>query len=182
MQEVIERIMNSVDRKKVQSCCKMILKKCSFKSKNDLANVTNLATWLYIYGYYEEAIGVCDLLREIEFAGNYSIWWEVEYALCLKARILREQGILKDREKLLEKINEHRHPELYENGVDWYRTTLNENICGEVEDSPRTLGYGWRIIKIKHAIGDREAGGNPIPDEEFDNDIREIVDILKQLK
>lgn len=94
----------------------------------------------------------------------------------------REQGILEDRERLLEKINEHREPALYINGVEWYRTTLNENIRGEVEDSPRTLGYGWRIIKIKYAIRYREAGGHPIPDEEFDNDIREIVDILKQLK
>jgi len=24
-------------------------------------------TWLYIYGYYEEAVKVCDLLSEIEF-------------------------------------------------------------------------------------------------------------------
>lgn len=182
MQEVIERIMNSVEKKKVQSCCKMILKKCSFKSKNDLANVTNLATWLYIYGYYEEAIAVCDLLSEIVFTGNYDIWCQVEYALCLKARILREQGILTGREQLLEKTNEHRDPTLYKNGVEWYRTTLNENIRGEVEDSPRTLGYGWRIIKIKNAIRYREAGGHPIPDEEFDNDIKEIVDILKQLK
>ena len=36
MQEIIENIMGTVNKKKVQSLCKKILKKCSFKSKNDL--------------------------------------------------------------------------------------------------------------------------------------------------
>ncbi len=48
MQEIIEAIMNTVDKKKVQSLCRKILKKCSVKSKNDLSNVTDLATWLLI--------------------------------------------------------------------------------------------------------------------------------------
>ena len=36
--------------------------------------------------------------------------------------------------------------------------------------------------KLKHAIMYREAGGHPISDEEFEADIREIVDLLKQVK
>ena len=32
--------------------CNKILKKCSFKSENDLRNISSLATWLYIYGFY----------------------------------------------------------------------------------------------------------------------------------
>lgn len=63
--------MSKVNRKKVQSLCKRTLKKCSFKSKNDLANVSDFATWLYIYGYYDEAIAVCDLLLNLQFTGNY---------------------------------------------------------------------------------------------------------------
>ena len=102
--------------------------------------------------------------------------------ICLKARILREKGILEGRQELLEIINSHRNSELYDNLVEWYRTTLNENIQGEIEDAPRSLGYGWRLVKLQHAIGDREAGGHPIPDEEFERDIREIVDILKKIK
>ena len=67
-------------------------------------------------------------------------------------------------------------------GVNWYRTTLNENIKEEIEESPRMLGYNWRLVKLQHAITDREAGDHPIPDEEFERDIEEIVSILKQLK
>ena len=182
MQKTIEKIMNTVDRKKVQSCCKKALNKCSFKSANDLANITDLATWLYIYGYYEEAASVCDLLSEVEFNGNYNIWWQIEYSYCLKSRILREQCKDEESKMLSEIINRHRDPKLYGNLINWYRVTLNKNISSEEKDSPKTFGYVWRIIKIKHAISNREAGGHPIPDEEFDQDIKEIIDILKQLK
>jgi len=48
MEETIKRIEESIDRKKVQSLCKKILKKCSFKSTGDLGNVTELASWLYV--------------------------------------------------------------------------------------------------------------------------------------
>mgnify|MGYP004450960155 FL=1 len=51
MQETIERIRLTVNKKKVQSYCNKILKKCSFKSANDLGNISSLATWLYIYGF-----------------------------------------------------------------------------------------------------------------------------------
>ena len=70
MEELINSIMAAVNKKKVQSYCKKILKKCSFKSKNDLDNVIILATWLYIYGYYDEAVSICDALSCITFDGN----------------------------------------------------------------------------------------------------------------
>ncbi len=182
MQEIIENIMNTIDKKKVQSLCKKILKKCSFKSKNDLNNVSDLATWLYIYGYRDDAIKVCDILQVIEFSGNYDIWWHVDYCMCLKARIFRENGVIDGREGLLERINEHRHPELYINLVKWYRETLNKNIKSEDEYHPKRINDGWRMCKLQHAIKYREAGNHPISDEEFEADINEIVDLLKQVK
>ena len=182
MQEIIESIMNTVDKKKVQSLCKKILKKCSFGSRNDLYNVSDLATWLYIYGYYEDALAVCDTLSGLEFSGNYDIWWHADYTMCLKARILRENNILEGRKELLERINEHRHSELYINLVDWYRNTVNVNIKSDDDYNPKRINDGWRMAKLEHAIMYREGGGHPIPDEEFEADIREIVELLKQVK
>jgi hypothetical protein len=179
MDELITRISNSVDKKNVQSCCKKILKKCSFKSDNDLSNVKQLAFWLYIYGYYDEAISVCDLLKDMEFTGNYRIWDNADNAMCLKARILREQGKLPEREELLKKVNEHRHPELYKNLVDWYRGTLNENINSDSS----TLGkLSWMMTKLTFAVRYREAGGHPISDDEFERDISELLKILRSVK
>ena len=182
MQELLEKIVLTVEKKKVQSLCKKILKKCSFKSRTDLQNVINLAIWLYIYEYFDYAVAVCDIITDLEFTGNYTLWDYTDNALCLKARILREQGNLTDREELIQKVNEHRHPELYANLLDWYRGTLNENIKSDDEYRSKKINDGWRLVKLKFAIRYKEAGGYPISDEEFENDIQEIVNLLKQIK
>ena len=179
MEELITRIQSTIDKKKVQSCCRKILKKCSFNSNNDLQNVTDLATWLYLYGYPEEAIEVCDLLKDMTFTGNYTLWDNADYVMCLKARILREQGMLPEREELLKRVNEHRHPELYQNLVPWYRETINENISS---DSGVMARWAWLMTKLKFAIRYREAGGYPIPDEEFEKDIAELIGQLRMVK
>ena len=182
MNERIERIMASVQKKKVQSFAKKILKKCSFRSKADLDNVIILAAWLYIYGYCEEAMEVCDLLSGIAFTGNYDIWDRADFAACLKARILREMGIEEGREELLRRVREHRHPELYPNMVDYYRNTINVNIESEDSDRPGKVTDFWRINKLIKAVKYREAGGFPIPDEEFEKDIAELVSQLQTVK
>lgn len=182
MRDVIERIAFSVDKKKVQSLCKKILKKCNFKSSRDLDNVVDLATWLYIYGYDEKAVEVCDLLDGIPFTGNYDIWNRVDTVLCLKARILREQGELDGRKELLDRINDRRNPKLYVNLVDYYRATLNANIRSGESLNSKAMANGWRLTKMKYAIHYREPGGFPISDEEFDRDIQDLINILKQEK
>lgn len=55
--------------------------KCSFASENDLANLSDPATWLYIYGYSDEPIAVCDLLKGLGFSGNYNPWCMRFYSL-----------------------------------------------------------------------------------------------------
>lgn len=180
MQEVITAIQQKVDKKKVQSLCKKVLKKCSFNSQNDLWNLMDIAFWLYIFEYFDEAIQVCDLFNDMQFTGNYNLWSAAEGAFCLKARILRERGKTEERKKLVERINEHRHPELYINGVKWYRETVNINIQADDEYHPKGIHPGWRFVKLKAAITNREAGNYPIPDEEFESDIAELLIYLKK--
>lgn len=182
MEELINSIMVAVNKKKVQSYCKKILKKCSFKSKNDLDNVIILATWLYIYGYNDEAVGICDALSCIAFDGNYDIWDRADYAFCLKARILREKGIEQGREKLVQCVNEHRRQELYPNTVNYYRKTINLNIESDDKYHPGKVTDFWRVNKLIKAIQYREAGGYPIPDDELEHDIEELVHLLGTIK
>ena len=181
MEELIERIMASAKEKTIKSLCRKILKKCSFRSKNDLSNVTLLATRLYACGYEDDAAAVCDLLSGITFSGNYDIWDRADYAACLKARILREKGITEGYEELLKRVNEHRDPELYPNIAEYYRTTLNRNIESDDQAHPGKKGDFWRLNKLIHAVRYREAGGFPIPDEELETDIRELKDTLKEI-
>lgn len=182
MKELIERISKSVGKKKVQSFCNKILKKCSFKSENDLRNISSLATWLYIYGYYDEMIEVCDLVEDMEFTGNYNLWFIPDMTMCLKSRVLRERGLINESQKLIDKVNKYRHPELYKNLVDSYEKTMEINIAEELKNRPKSLADGWRFAKLQFAIRFREAGNFQISDEKFDSDIQELVAILRQVK
>ena len=78
MQEIINDIQNRVDKKTVQSLCKKVLKKCSFNSQNDLGNLIDIAFWLYVFEYCDEAIQVCDLFNDMQFTGNYNLWSAAE--------------------------------------------------------------------------------------------------------
>ncbi len=182
MEELIEKICNNIEKKKVKSLCNKILKKCSFKSENDLRNISSLATWLYIYGFYDEMIEVCDLVKDIEFSGNYNLWFIPDLTMCLKSRVLRERGMNEESKILIDKVNKYRHPELYENLVDSYERKMDINIAEELKNRPKSVAEVWRFSKLQFAVRFREAGNFPIPDEKFDEDIRDIVAILKQVK
>ena len=108
--------------------------------------------------------------------------YSADGAFCLKARILRERGEIDERKKLVERINEHRHPELYINNVKWYRETLNINIQADDDYHTKGIYPGWRFVKLKVAIKNREAGNHPIHDEEFEQDIAVLLEYLKQTK
>ena len=179
MTDIITHIMETVNKKCVQQECKRILKKCSFNSAKDLGNIAVLAVWLYVYELYDEAIKVCDIIKDIPFTGNYTLWSNVDSVLCIKARILRENGNSKESKELIRLVNEHRHPELYANGVEWFTKTLDININSNLKDNFKAGAREWRIIKLDCAIRYREAGDYPVSDEELENIIKELIDILR---
>lgn len=135
MKELIQNIMDTVNKKGVQSNCRKILKKCSMKSAKDTGLTTELAIWLYVYDYKCEAVSVCDLFKNESFNGNYTLWDNIDHAWCLKARILREQGMLDESKKIIEFVNQYRNPELYKNGVDWFLKTLDINIQSNLDEN-----------------------------------------------
>ena len=160
--ELIQNIMANIDKKGVQRDCKKLLKKCNMKSEKDTGFVTELAVWLYIYGYTKEAAAVCDLFANEEFDGNYTLWDNKDHAHCLKARILRENGDLAESQKLINFVNQYRHPELYSNGVEWFAKTLDENIQTCLDYGSKAGARGWRLLKLEKAIAYREAGQYPL--------------------
>lgn len=93
MEQIITDILNRIDKKTVQRAGKRILKKCSFKSSKDVSYIEELAFWLYVYGDYEDAIKVCNLVDGEEFTGNYTIWDIIDGCLCIKAEYLETMAI-----------------------------------------------------------------------------------------
>ena len=180
--EIIQSIIDTVDKKKVQSLCKKVLKKCSFKSANDMNNLLRLANWLYVYGYCDEAIKVCDLVRDIQFNGNYTVWSVIDSLHCQKARILRERGEVQEAKEIVDFVNKYRSPELYKNIVDWFLNTLDTNIRVGIEINSKSSEYQWRIAKMNCAIKYKEAGQFPVSDEELERIIREQIEVLSKVK
>ncbi|MBP1046762.1 hypothetical protein I6N96_10840 [Enterococcus sp. BWM-S5] len=178
MNDLINHIIDTIDKKGVQRNCKKILKKCSFKSSKDLGNITELAVWLYVYEFYDQAISVCDLVKDVPFTGDYTLWGNIDSALCIKARILRLRGRNKDSAEIIRLINEHRSPELYKNLVDWFEKDIDSAIKNNLENNWKADVRQGRLLKLEAAIQYREAGGFPISDKKFEDIIREMVDIL----
>lgn len=152
------------------------------KSAKDTGWVTELAIWLYIYGYNQEAISVCDIFKNEKFSGNYTLWTNIDNAYCLKARILREQGNMSKSKEIIKYVNQHRHPELYKNGVDWFLNTLNTNIESNLNDNCKTGARSWRLLKLELAIANKEAGQYPVSDDELEIIIKGLKNLLAQEK
>ena len=116
------------------------------KSAKDTGFITELAVWLYIYGYTREAISVCDLFANEKFDGNYTLWSNIDHAYCLKARILREMGKVKESQEIITFVNKYRHPELYINGIEWFTKIIDVNIQSNLDANSKARARSWRLV------------------------------------
>ncbi|HBZ52442.1 MAG TPA: hypothetical protein DEO82_01580 [Eubacterium sp.] len=180
---LMESIKAKIDKKNVQSLCNKILKKCSFKSETDLDNISNLAVWLYIYECYDEMFAVCDLVKDYKFANDYFLWDCPDTCMCLMARVYREQGELDKAKMLIVKVNEHRAPELYCNLADSF-DEMDAGLERFIKEFPKKkAAIEWQhFYKLAFDIHYREPGGFPISDEKFEEDIKRILVILREVK
>ena len=183
MQETIQNIMNSTDKKRIQSYCKKVLKKCSFKSVKDMKNLSGLVIWLYIYEMYDEIFNIVELIKDVKFTGNYTLWEEFDHIYCFKARILRESGKFQEAKEIIDFVNQYRFPHLYPNGLKWFNETLETNIRAAIEEAhSKSAEISWREVKLECAIKYREAGQYPMTDDELEKVIHEQIEILSKEK
>ena len=172
-QELLNSIQDKTSCKLVKRNCKKIAKKLSFKSEKDTGLVTELAVLLYILDMYNEAIDVCDLLSDVEFTGNYTLWSNIEDARTLKIRILKEQNSNINTNIILNTIIPYLHPELYYNQVK----------CLELYDrNIKSTNYiGWKLLKLEKMIYYLEIPDFPIDRETTNEEIIKLKNELKNL-
>ena len=94
-----------------------------------MKNLTGLVIWLYVYGYYDEIISICELIKNVEFTGNHTLWNEFDKIYCFKARILRERGEVQKAQEIIDFVNQYRNPKLYPNLVDWFQARSEIGKC-----------------------------------------------------
>ena len=92
--ELFENILNNHKEKKIISFSKKLIKKCSFDSGADAQNLCRLAYWLFVYGYEDEAISICEITHEVQFPGKgkWAVWDFIMYMWGLEVHILKSRG------------------------------------------------------------------------------------------
>lgn len=102
---LFEEIMESHKEKKIVSLCKKLIKKCSFTSATDAANLCELAYWLYAVGDSGNALKVCELTNiDIPAKINYNVWDFILFIWGLEAHIYNENGKTADKEFRVEQM------------------------------------------------------------------------------
>lgn len=177
---IIEEIKARSEIKIIQRYCNKILKKLSFKSCNDLENVSDLMILLYIFDMYDEAKLVGDIVNEVTFNGDYDLWTQIRFIRYIKARILKELGEFEQIEQLLKDITSLLNPSLYENQaafLDYY----DENIEGLEKLGFKSAVRDWKLLKLKVMIMYYEIENFPLDKETLNNDIIALKEELKTI-
>ena len=75
--------------------------------------LSGVVIWLYICEMYDEIFKIVELIKDVKFTGNYTLWDNFDTIYCFKARILRERGELEEAKEIINFVNQYRAPHLY---------------------------------------------------------------------
>ncbi|MCM1127539.1 MAG: hypothetical protein NC429_13840 [Lachnospiraceae bacterium] len=197
-EKIFEEIRQACTEKKIISLCKKLQKKCSFNSGADMVNLTELAYWLFVYGYEEMAMRVCRY-SHIEdpqpMKVNYNVWDFILFIWGLEAYMYRKQGkesACQERIGAMDRV--WSIPTRYYDTVEkqrannqGIRSRLTYDIAisrAEIERSDSKFDANeWRFGALFDMIGYGVTGFYPQLEErkeELQKDIDEYINILRQ--
>lgn len=190
-QIILTAIQNAgYKQKQINSSLKKCLKKLSFRSSADLENLANLAHWLYVFGYNDDALRATGIVDDIKFAGNFDLWSPIETLLLLQARILRLQNE-KARAKLAkQKVTDAMvgHEEALQRRLsfDWLN---DDSIARYVKEGNQREANVGRFADLSSLIFIRELGegktdleGKPADVAGAETRIAEYLEILQSVR
>ena len=61
-------------------------------------------------------------------------------------------GNEEESQQIIRFVNQYRHPELYQNGVDWFIYTLDLNIQNSLALNSKASANGWRLLKLEKRL------------------------------
>ncbi len=176
---IINEIANKCSVEAILRNCKKINKRFSLKSAKDTGCVAELVILLYICNMFEDAIKVCDLLNEIKFNGNYTLWDNVVNARLVKSRIFRDLGKEDEAYELIEEVMVHEIQELWNNQVACLNL-YDKNITEANERNSNKDILSWQLIKYEMMIRFAELPSFPLDKEKLNNEIRELTIVLRK--
>lgn len=189
MTEYVRNIMNTVDKRRIRKICEKITKSEKILKKRNadgipIGGIADLAMWLYIFGYKEEALTAVGFLGEKPCSEYFLKWNVLDGALCLKARMLREQGRTEESREIAAFVRENRNFDFH-GGVNFHTVTFLWNVtCDKyanaaLKNGDRVTARYWRYQKLTFAIQFREVNSSEFSDEQLEEMIAELLENLK---
>jgi hypothetical protein len=171
-------IMENCKNKKVESLCKKLQKKLSFKNGKDVENLCHLVYWLYILDKKELAKKCIELTHNINFDHNYNVWTFIHSIWGLEIRMLNSEDKKSEANRIIEKMNEHYFTPPKNRTIEWTKDFENRRrerfgIDGEIDitnkveierclkDNNIKLANEYRFTAIIRLIGGAETGFYP---------------------
>lgn len=107
-QGLFETIQAQHTEKPIVSMCKKLIKKCSFNSGADIQNLCHLAYWLYVYGYEDDALLVCETTHDADYPGKggFNVWDFIIYMWGLEAHIMKCRNLTEEAAERIKKMDD----------------------------------------------------------------------------
>lgn len=192
IQKLFESILNSHTEKKVISYTKKLIKKCSFNSGECASNLCALTYWLYVYGYEDEVIKLCELTHDVEFPGKgmFNVWDYLLFMWGLEVCILKKNGKNKEANERINIMDKYMssspltgQAEIDRRNRFTYDFVANEdNIKTSYSNS---LANEYRLTALYQLIGYTYTGLFPNllkEKEKVESTIENYISILKLVK
>ena len=163
-QELFKSIQVNHKEKQIISLCKKVLKKCSFNSGTDIENLCRLAYWLFVYGYVDEALSVCEITHDVEFPGKgvWNVWDFIMYMWGLEVHIYQRQNNIEKANAIVKKMDNlwmfppTLPPENPEHEIA-RRNRFTVSFCSREKEisnaHSETHADGWRLVALFRLIG-----------------------------
>ncbi len=190
-QELFESIQATHTEKKIVSLSKKLIKRCTFNSGADAQNLCELAYWLYIYGYADDVLLVCEITHDIEFPGKggFNVWDYILFIWGLEAHILKERAQIEkanDRIKRMDELWKLSSKSAEQEAMRRNRVTISECAYEEkiANDTSASSADRWRFLSLFRLIGYGVTGLFPCLQKEkvaVDELAKEYIERLKQI-
>lgn len=157
--KVFEIIQGKYAEKKITSLCKKLIKKCSFDSGADVQNLCHLAYWLFVLGYNEDALVVCELTHNVNYPGKggYNVWDFIMYIWGLEVHILKNDDRLDEAKSRIDKMNAIWMLEPMGKFEEERRNRFTLSVCSREKEiinaTSETSANKWKFLALFHLIG-----------------------------
>lgn len=178
--EIFEEISGKYENKRIKSTCKALAKKCSCKSSKDMSALTELIDLMYLYRDFEMAVALYNIIENVAFSGNYTVWDEILYAKWTIVRIYRETNQTEKYEKLLKSVMAYENAALYENRKRNLKLYEEDIRLAKAQKATRSM-IGWMLVKYKVMIKCFENPEFPMDKAKLGQEIAEMEWELRQL-